>query len=50
LGDVCGKAELTPVAIAAGRKLAARLFNSKFFIKRILLHFYYYFFIIFVKF
>jgi len=29
LGDVCGKAELTPVAIAAGRKLAARLFNNE---------------------
>jgi len=28
LGDVCGKALLTPVAIAAGRKLAARLFNG----------------------
>ncbi len=26
LGDVTGRAELTPVAIAAGRKLAARLF------------------------
>ncbi|KCV67576.1 hypothetical protein H696_05974 [Fonticula alba] len=26
LGDVCGKAELTPVAIAAGRRLAMRLF------------------------
>jgi len=26
LGDVCGKALLTPVAIAAGRRLAARLF------------------------
>lgn len=29
LGDVCGKVELTPVAIAAGRKLAERLFNNK---------------------
>lgn len=29
LGDVCGKALLTPVAIAAGRKLAHRLFNSE---------------------
>ncbi|KAI0484235.1 hypothetical protein GGR56DRAFT_612895 [Xylariaceae sp. FL0804] len=27
LGDVCGKAELTPVAIAAGRRLAERLFG-----------------------
>ena len=27
LGDVCGKAELTPVAIAAGRKLSDRLFG-----------------------
>ena len=27
LGDVCGKIELTPVAIAAGRKLANRLFG-----------------------
>lgn len=26
LGDVCGKVELTPMAIAAGRKLADRLF------------------------
>lgn len=25
LGDVCGKVELTPVAIAAGRRLADRL-------------------------
>ena len=25
LGDVCGKIELTPVAIAAGRRLADRL-------------------------
>ncbi len=29
LGDVCGKVELTPVAIAAGRQLAERLFNNK---------------------
>nr|AXB87811.1 glutathione reductase [Ruditapes philippinarum] len=29
LGDVCGKALLTPVAIAAGRKLAHRLFDNK---------------------
>eukprot|EP01006_Ploeotia_vitrea_P006241 TRINITY_DN12610_c0_g1_i1.p2 TRINITY_DN12610_c0_g1~~TRINITY_DN12610_c0_g1_i1.p2 ORF type:complete len:465 (-),score=255.84 TRINITY_DN12610_c0_g1_i1:209-1603(-) len=29
LGDVCGKAALTPVAIAAGRKLAGRLFNNQ---------------------
>mmetsp|Transcript_15389 Transcript_15389/g.26215 ORF Transcript_15389/g.26215 Transcript_15389/m.26215 type:complete len:450 (+) Transcript_15389:203-1552(+) len=28
LGDVCGKALLTPVAIAAGRKLSERLFNG----------------------
>lgn len=28
LGDVCGKAELTPVAIAAGRLLANRLFGG----------------------
>ncbi|KAL8949457.1 MAG: hypothetical protein Q9222_004444, partial [Ikaeria aurantiellina] len=28
LGDVCGKVELTPVAIAAGRQLANRLFGS----------------------
>ncbi|CAL8307047.1 unnamed protein product [Arctogadus glacialis] len=28
LGDVCGKALLTPVAIAAGRKLAHRLFDG----------------------
>ncbi|KAI9815057.1 MAG: Glutathione reductase [Pycnora praestabilis] len=27
LGDVCGKIELTPVAIAAGRRLADRLFG-----------------------
>jgi glutathione reductase (NADPH) len=29
LGDVSGGVELTPVAIAAGRQLAARLFNGK---------------------
>lgn len=29
IGDVTGKTALTPVAIAAGRKLAARLFNGK---------------------
>uniref|UniRef100_A0A8C4R4P8 Glutathione reductase, mitochondrial n=2 Tax=Eptatretus burgeri TaxID=7764 RepID=A0A8C4R4P8_EPTBU len=29
LGDVCGKALLTPVAIAAGRKLASRLFGGE---------------------
>lgn len=29
LGDVTGRAELTPVAIAAGRKLAARLFLNQ---------------------
>jgi len=28
LGDVCGTVELTPMAIAAGRRLADRLFNS----------------------
>lgn len=31
LGDVCGQIELTPVAIAAGRKLAARLFGPEEF-------------------
>lgn len=31
LGDVTGKVELTPVAIAAGRKLAARLFGPEQF-------------------
>ncbi|KAJ2907113.1 Glutathione reductase [Zalerion maritima] len=31
LGDVVGKAELTPVAIAAGRKLAYRLFGGEKF-------------------
>ncbi|KAI9893338.1 MAG: Glutathione reductase [Vezdaea aestivalis] len=29
LGDVCGRVELTPVAIAAGRRLAERLFGGK---------------------
>ncbi|XP_037072790.1 LOW QUALITY PROTEIN: glutathione reductase, mitochondrial-like [Pollicipes pollicipes] len=29
LGDVCGRALLTPVAIAAGRRLAHRLFNKQ---------------------
>jgi len=29
IGDVTGKTALTPVAIAAGRKLAARLFNDE---------------------
>ena len=29
LGDVCGTALLTPVAIAAGRHLAHRLFNGE---------------------
>ncbi|XP_072251448.1 glutathione reductase, mitochondrial isoform X1 [Leuresthes tenuis] len=29
VGDVCGKALLTPVAIAAGRKLSHRLFEGK---------------------
>eukprot|EP00053_Salpingoeca_punica_P016241 m.152189 g.152189 ORF g.152189 m.152189 type:complete len:461 (+) comp16915_c0_seq2:1301-2683(+) len=29
VGDVCGKAELTPVAIAAGRRLAHRLFEPR---------------------
>ena len=28
LGDVCGQVELTPMAIAAGRRLADRLFNG----------------------
>ncbi|RKP13569.1 glutathione-disulfide reductase [Piptocephalis cylindrospora] len=31
LGDVCGHAELTPVAIAAGRKLSDRLFGGPSF-------------------
>lgn len=29
LGDVCGRAELTPVAIAAGRRLADRLYGGQ---------------------
>jgi len=29
LGDVCGKIELTPMAIAAGRRLADRLFGNQ---------------------
>ncbi|CAD5124317.1 DgyrCDS12604 [Dimorphilus gyrociliatus] len=29
IGDVCGHAQLTPVAIAAGRKLAHRIFNGE---------------------
>jgi glutathione reductase (NADPH) len=29
VGDVCGRAELTPVAIAAGRRLADRLFGGQ---------------------
>ena len=29
VGDITGKAELTPVAVAAGRKLSERLFNGK---------------------
>lgn len=29
LGDITGKAPLTPVAVAAGRKLAERLFNGR---------------------
>lgn len=29
IGDITGAAELTPVAIAAGRRLAARLFNGQ---------------------
>lgn len=29
LGDVCGSVELTPMAIAAGRRLADRLFDGK---------------------
>lgn len=31
VGDVCGKVELTPVAIAAGRRLADRLFGGPAF-------------------
>ena len=33
IGDVCGKALLTPVAIAAGRRLAHRLFDGKTHLK-----------------
>lgn len=29
MGDIIGKIELTPVAVAAGRKLSERLFNHK---------------------
>lgn len=29
LGDICGRAPLTPVAIAAGRRLADRLYNNQ---------------------
>ncbi len=29
IGDITGRAQLTPVAVAAGRKLAARLFNRE---------------------
>jgi len=29
LGDICGSFELTPVAIAAGRRLSDRIFNKK---------------------
>jgi glutathione reductase (NADPH) len=29
IGDITGRAQLTPVAVAAGRKLAARLFNNQ---------------------
>ncbi|RLL53547.1 glutathione-disulfide reductase [Mariprofundus sp. EBB-1] len=29
IGDITGKAQLTPVAVAAGRKLAARLFDKQ---------------------
>ena len=29
VGDITGKVELTPVAVAAGRKLSERLFNHK---------------------
>ena len=31
LGDVCGRVELTPVAIAAGRRLSERLFGGEAF-------------------
>ena len=33
LGDVCGVALLTPVAIAAGRRLMERLYNNKTWLK-----------------
>ena len=33
LGDVCGNKLLTPVAIAAGRRLMERLFNGKIDLK-----------------
>lgn len=29
VGDVCGKFQLTPVAIAAGRRLSNRIFNGE---------------------
>lgn len=29
LGDVCGQVELTPMAIAAGRRLGDRYFNDR---------------------
>jgi glutathione reductase (NADPH) len=29
IGDITGRAELTPVAIAAGRRLALRLFRGR---------------------
>ena len=29
LGDVCGRVQLTPMAIAAGRRLADRLFGKR---------------------
>ncbi|MFW2125035.1 FAD-dependent oxidoreductase, partial [Acinetobacter ursingii] len=29
VGDITGKMELTPVAVAAGRRLSERLFNNK---------------------
>ncbi|KAK6337689.1 Glutathione reductase [Orbilia brochopaga] len=38
LGDVCGKVELTPVAIAAGRRLADRLFGPLEFSARKLVY------------
>jgi glutathione reductase (NADPH) len=33
IGDITGRVQLTPVAIAAGRKLAERLFNNKLDLK-----------------